>query len=300
MPLEFALRPRFDLKRPAPRRRLSWPRLHPLVLPIGAYWFAAAGLTYSLIRSSSVNEADAAERDVASDDPSWTTAPASEPPIQSPISASTSQADITQSPNARQPEPEPEPAPLAEPPRDEPPPRQALDSVSRTVVEDPKRLSRQAPAPAADDESAARARPFQPDPFEEPAEPPRGLARDSEPEPSPKAALQTGSLPSCESAAATANQTIDVGSARGAPDLTRDAFAGVLEHGAYLTPCSIPPRIALEICAAVQNGNVVGVTVTTEPRDPAINACVRRAVSALRFPRNSQLDVTRTRFERVR
>jgi hypothetical protein len=300
MPLEFALRPRFDLKRPAPRRRLSWPRLHPLILPIGAYWLAAAGLTYSLIRSTSVNAAGAAERDVASDDPSWTDAPASEPPIQSPTSASTSQADITQRPNLRQPEPRPETTPLAEPPRDEPPPRRDLGSVSRTVAEDPKRLSRQAPAPAADDESAARARTFQPEPFEGPAEPQRGLARDSESDPSPKAAAPAGSLPSCESAAATANQTIDVGSARGAPDLTRDAFAGVLEHGAYLTPCSIPPRIALEICAAVQNGNVVGVTVTTEPRDPAINACVRRAVSALRFPRNSQLDVTRTRFERVR
>jgi hypothetical protein len=297
MPLEFALRPRFDLKRPAPRRRLSWPRLHPLVLPIGAYWFAAAGLTYSLIRSTSVNEADAAERDVASDDSSWTNAPASEPPIQSPISASTSRASITQGPLERQ--PEPEPAPLAEPPRDEPP-RPDLDSVSRTVAEIPKPVRRQAPPRVADDEPAAPTRTFESEPFEEPAEPRRELASDSEPEPSPKAAPQTGSLPSCESAAATANQTIDVGSARGAPDLTRDAFAGVLEHGAYLTPCSIPPRVSLEICAAVQNGNVVGVTVTSEPRDPAINACVRRAVSALRFPRNSQLDVTRTRFERVR
>jgi hypothetical protein len=301
MPLEFALRPRFDLKRPAPRRRLSWPRLHPLVLPIGAYWFAAVGLTYSLVRSvrsPSVNEADAAERDVAADDSSWINAPASEPPIQNPISASTLQADITQAPTPRQ--PEPEPAPLAEPTQEVPPPRQDLGGGSRTVAENPKTLSRQASAPVAHDEVPARERNFEPEPFEKPAEPQRELARDSEPEPSPKASPQTGSLPSCESAAATANQTIDVGSARGAPDLTRDAFAGVLEHGAYLTPCSIPPRIALEICAAVQNGNVVGVTVTTEPRDPAINACVRRAVGTLRFPRNSQLDVTRTRFERVR
>jgi hypothetical protein len=298
MPLEFALRPRFDLKRPAPRRRLSWPRLHPLVLPIGAYWFAAAGLTYSLIRSASVNEADAAERDVVSDDSSRTAAPASEPPIQSPISASTSQANITQGPSQRQ--PDAEPAPQTEPARDEPPPRPDLDSVSRTIAENPKPLRRQAPPLVADDEPAAPTRTFESEHFEEPAVPRRELARHSEPEPSPKTAPQTGSLPSCESAVATANQTIDVGAARGAPDLTRDAFAGVLEHGAYLTPCSIPPRVALEICAAVQNGNVVGVTVTSEPRDPAINACVRRAVSALRFPRNSELDVTRTRFERVR
>ncbi len=226
-----------DLKRPAPRRRLSWPRLHPLILPIGAYWFAAAGLTYALVRSTSVNVADAAERNTASDDSSWINAPAIEPPIQSPISGSTSRADITQSASQRQ--PGPEPAPLAEPPQDEPPPRQDLGSVSPTVAENPKRLSRQAPPPVVDDEIAA-ARAFEPEPFEEPAQPRRELARDFESESSPKPAPQTGSLPSCESAAATANQTIDVGSARGAPDLTRDAFAGVLEHGAYLTPCSIP------------------------------------------------------------
>jgi hypothetical protein len=45
---------------------------------------------------------------------------------------------------------------------------------------------------------------------------------------------------------------------------------------------------------------VIGVTVTSEPRDPAINACVRRAVTTLRFPRSSQVDITRTRFDRVR
>src|SRR5689334_13631513 len=110
MPLEFALRPRFDLKRPAPRRRLSWPRLHPLILPIGAYWLAAAGVTYALIRSTSVNEADAAERSVASDERAWVNTPASAPPIQSPVAASTSQVDIAPAPDLRQ----PEPAPLAE------------------------------------------------------------------------------------------------------------------------------------------------------------------------------------------
>jgi hypothetical protein len=295
MALEFALRPRFDLKRRPPRRRFSWPRLHPLILPIGAYWFGAAGLTYALIRSTSVNVADAAERDSGSGDSSWTHAPSTEPAIQSPVSGITAQADITQAPAKR----EPEPAPLAQPPQDEPPPRRDLESASRTIGEHSKRLVRQVPPPVEEDEIAAPAPAFEPEPTE-PAPPRRELARESESDPSPKTAPQAGSLPSCESAAATANQTIDVGSARGVPDLTRDAFAGVLEHGAYLTPCSIPPRIALEICAAVQNGSVVGVTVTTEPRDPAINACVRRAVSTLRFPRNSQLDITRTRFERVR
>jgi len=107
-------------------------------------------------------------------------------------------------------------------------------------------------------------------------------------------------VPSCESAAASANQAIDLRGAPGAPDLTRGAFASVLENGAYLGACSIPARTAVEICAAVQDGKVVGVSASTEPRSPAINACVRRAVAALRFPSNARLDITRTRFESAR
>jgi hypothetical protein len=192
-----------------------------------------------------------------------------------------------------------------EPLQDEPPSQQDLESVSRALAEDRKRLSRQAPPPVAQDtarqdELSAKARPLEPEPVEEPTQPRPELARAVESEQTPSGEVHTGSLPSCDSAAATANQTIDIGSARGAPDLTRDAFAGVLEHGAYLTQCSIPSRTALELCVAVRDGAVVGVTVTTEPRAPAINACVRRAVGKLRFPRSSQLDITRTRFERVR
>ncbi|HEY3497555.1 MAG TPA: hypothetical protein VGK73_22815, partial [Polyangiaceae bacterium] len=108
------------------------------------------------------------------------------------------------------------------------------------------------------------------------------------------------SLPSCESAAAAANETIDLGAGRGAPDLTRDAFASVLENGSYLARCAIPARTALDICAAVRDGKVVGVSVTSAPRSPAVNACVRRAVSTLRFPHSGRLDVTRTRFEAAR
>ncbi len=104
-------------------------------------------------------------------------------------------------------------------------------------------------------------------------------------------------MPSCESAAATANQDIDLRAGPGAPDLTRDAFAPVLENGSYLSHCAIPARTALAICVAVQDGKAVGVSVTTEPQSAAINACVRRSVAGLRFPRSARLDVTHTRFE---
>jgi hypothetical protein len=308
MPLEFALRPRFDLERPSRRRRLSWLRLHPLILPIGAYWLAAAGLTYAFIRPASVEVAVAAEHGLGSGDSSGIDTPSSGPPIQSPISAATARSDVNQDPTEQEQEPDPpDPVPPAEPLQDEPPSQQELDSVSRMTADDRQRPSRQAQPPVAQhkpsqSEVRQKARSLEPEPgpVEDPAPRRAELERELESEQNPRGEVHTGSLPSCENAAATANQTIDLGSARGAPDLTRDAFAGVLEHGTYLTQCAIPARTALEVCAAVRDGAVVGVTVTTEPRDPAINACVRRAVTTLRFPRNSQLDITRTRFEPVR
>jgi hypothetical protein len=312
MPLEFALRPRFDLNRPAPRRRFSSLRLHPLVVPIGTYWLAAAGLTYAFIRSASVDVADAAEHGLRTGDSSGRNAAWDEPPIESPISAGVAAADIIPAPPTQ--EQEPAPVPVAEPLHDEPlhdeplqdqPPAQRdLESVSRAVAENRKHLPPQPPPAADSDEDeigiGASARSVEPKAVEAHAQLGHEPVREVEPEQNPSVPAQTGSLPSCESAAAAATQTIDLGSARGAPDLSRDAFAGVLEHGRYLARCAITPRTALEICAAVRDGKVVGVTVTTEPRDPAINACVRRAVTTLRFPRSSQLDVTRTRFERVR
>ena len=298
MPLEFALRPRFDLKRPARRRRFSWLRLHPLIAPIGAYWLAAAGLTYAFVRSASVNVAGAAEPGSDSGDTSTSTSVAwGAPSVHEPATADTALPDVVEP--QQQPEPMPEPTPVVAPPEDEPLPEPVPESAPRAVARAPEPPMQRPPARAAADDLDALTRTFEPEPREE-ALPQREPERNLEPAPSPKPESQTGSLPSCEGAAATANQTIDVGSSRRAPDLTRGAFAGVLEHGAYLTPCSIPPRTALEICAAVQNGTVVGVTVTTEPRDAAISACVRRAVANLRFPRSPELDVTRTRFERER
>jgi hypothetical protein len=89
---------------------------------------------------------------------------------------------------------------------------------------------------------------------------------------------------------------MDLRASPGAPDLSRDAFASVLESGGYLARCAIPDRTALDICAAVQNGKVVGVSVTSTPRSATIDACVRHSVAGLRFPQSARLDVTRTHF----
>jgi len=113
----------------------------------------------------------------------------------------------------------------------------------------------------------------------------------------PRHAVST--LPSCESAIAKVNTEWDLTGARGAPDLSRDAYAAVLENGAYLAACDVPAGTALDICAAVQNGRAVGITVLSRPTNPQVSACVKAAVESLSFPSNSRLDATRTHFGAV-
>lgn len=143
-----------------------------------------------------------------------------------------------------------------------------------------------------DDDAPAPSRPDAP--REAPREAPdeRLPAR---PRPAPR------SVTSCEAAMAGANEEMDLTkSARGAPDVTRGAYASVLERGSYLLPCGVPAGMALDVCAAVQDGHAVGVTVVTRPANAGVAACVRNAVAAIAFPRSPRLDVTRTRFGSAR
>ncbi|HEY6080291.1 MAG TPA: hypothetical protein VIW29_15865, partial [Polyangiaceae bacterium] len=105
---------------------------------------------------------------------------------------------------------------------------------------------------------------------------------------------------SCEAAVAKNNEQYEIGAPRGPVDITRGAYARILENGRYLSACAIPARTVFEICAAVKAGRAVGITVSSNPPSPALNACVRGAVSRLKFPENPRLDVTRTRFDAAR
>jgi hypothetical protein len=130
----------------------------------------------------------------------------------------------------------------------------------------------------------AEARPAQ-DPN---AEPPRAPATD------PGAAVVASS---CEAAIARNNEQLEIGAARGAPDISREAYASILQNGRYLAGCSLPERTVFEICAAVKDGHAVGITVVSTPPNSKLNACVRSAVAHLKFPQNPRLDVTHTRFD---
>jgi hypothetical protein len=306
VPLEFALRPRFRLEErvATPRRR----ELSPLVLPVAAYWLGTAALTYKLVYAApgeTAREPSAAATTEVVPEPLSPAPPAmvEQPSLSAQVPGSLPSLDH----QALEPVParfDPVPA------RFEPAPVRAATlsasprepvSLRRTPVEPD--LPFVPPAP-----SSAPAR-FDPAPephrwlFEAPPTATRReLSASSAPRNSRNDADDTaGALPSCDAVVAGANQEIDLRSSRqAAPDLSRDALAGVLENGAYLTACGVPDRTSLDICVAVQEGKVKGVTVVTRPTDARLAACVRKAVARLRFPYGSRLDVTRTRFDAAR
>ncbi len=124
-------------------------------------------------------------------------------------------------------------------------------------------------------------------------------ASDAGPPPESGRALPAA-VTSCEAAIARNNEQLTIGAARGAHDITREAYAGILQNGRYLSGCVIPDRTVFEICAAVRDGRAVGITIVSSPASPKLDACVRSAVERLKFPQNSRLDVTHTRFDSVR
>lgn len=80
------------------------------------------------------------------------------------------------------------------------------------------------------------------------------------------------------------------------PDLSANAFGNVLNKGTYLNSCGVPSSMSVTICAAVQNGRAVGVTVSTNPKDAKLNSCIAGQIRALSFPSHPRLDVTTTSF----
>jgi hypothetical protein len=112
----------------------------------------------------------------------------------------------------------------------------------------------------------------------------------------PERSRSTGSLPSCEAAAAAATQDLDFASSDRTADLPSSAIAGVLENGAWLSSCGVPASTSLEVCVAIKGGRVTAATVVSRPANQSLNACVKQRAAALQFPYSARLDIARTRF----
>ncbi len=113
----------------------------------------------------------------------------------------------------------------------------------------------------------------------------------------PDAPAQVASaLPSCEAAQARANQDVTIGADNGAPDLSREVIAHVLDNGVWIARCDIPMTTSVDLCVAIQGGKVIGASVSSRPASAAINACVKRRAASLSFPYSARVDLARTHF----
>jgi hypothetical protein len=101
---------------------------------------------------------------------------------------------------------------------------------------------------------------------------------------------------SCEGAIAAHRQRVTSGKSLGPAKLTFGRNRSIIDNGSYLLPCKLPESMKLRVCAAIQHGRALGVTVHTSPLDRRVRDCVTQAVRELEFPADSQLDVTRAYF----
>jgi hypothetical protein len=88
---------------------------------------------------------------------------------------------------------------------------------------------------------------------------------------------------------------VTVGAATTA-DLGKEDFAAVLNKGTYLEPCALPSTSKVRICAAVQNGRAVGVTVAADPPSHDVEVCIAGEVRKLAFPSNAKMDFADVHF----
>jgi len=264
MPVEFALRPRIRLREGfAPVSRSRW-RLPRFVLPVAAYWLIAAGIVYSFVHEHSNAAPGSAE---------VTSVPLAAAPKRTPVPEPTSVAEPA-FPAAHEPKPEP-PAATREP-EPEPEPVRSTPLPAITPAREPTE-------------------PREPEPREPEPREPRARSASPAPPPAPGVARH-GGLPSCETAAANANQDVDFSSGNRGADLPTTAIASVLENGAWLSSCSPPEHTSLDVCVAIKAGTVIGVSVSSRPSAPSLDSCIARRAAALQFPYSPRLDIARTRF----
>ena len=321
------IRPRLVLppeRRAAKRRRF---RLPPLALPATGYWLAMGALTY-VFAHLGAHPLDSAEASLAERaEPAVLPAPPAElpgeraEPAAAPASLPPAEAAPANEPVAAAEPTTTDLAPaLAAPRQEERETRENREpgrrgdfwgSRARESDEREEPAKREEPAqvamsfPEFTDSSRPPKREHAGDGpridslFEKADERPQPDAQPDAPTPPETAPDARGPVSSCEAAIARNNEQITIGAARGAADITRDAYASILQNGRYLAACSVPERTVFEICAAVKEGRAVGITVVSSPASPALNACVRGAVARVKFPSNQHLDVTHTRFDAV-
>lgn len=133
---------------------------------------------------------------------------------------------------------------------------------------------------------------------EEPTTPPMVEVEREPPTPIVIALPKLSAHATCQQARSAYVESWEIARGNSIADLTRGQFGMVLSRDTYFDHCGVPDRYEVSICAAVQNGQVLGATVATHPRAPGLERCIDRGVRELSFPAHPRMDVTETVFRR--
>jgi hypothetical protein len=107
-------------------------------------------------------------------------------------------------------------------------------------------------------------------------------------------AVSTGK--SCEKAMDENPQTIDMGKKGSKPDLTKEQLGKPMQNSTFMGSCGLADSANADICAAVKNGKVLGVSVKVTPSNNKVAACIDKATRRLSFPSSDKLDVVKQHF----
>jgi hypothetical protein len=100
---------------------------------------------------------------------------------------------------------------------------------------------------------------------------------------------------SYEQAIASNNQEITMG-AKSGPDLTDGQLSAPMKNASFINGCGAPESMHVTVRVAVKNGRAWGVSVSTNPPNQGVAACVDRHVRGLGWPSNPKMDSFTTTY----
>jgi hypothetical protein len=74
------------------------------------------------------------------------------------------------------------------------------------------------------------------------------------------------------------------------PDLTNAQLHAPMANASFVNGCAAPEDMKVSVRVVVHRGRALGATVTTNPADATVAACVDRHVRLLTWPRNDHFD----------
>lgn len=100
---------------------------------------------------------------------------------------------------------------------------------------------------------------------------------------------------SYEQALNSSNNELKIGDKSG-PDLTDAQLGAPLRSAAFISSCGAPASMTATARVAIKNGHAIGVTVTTNPPDQGVAACIDHHVRGIGWPSSAKMDTMTTNY----